>query len=317
MNPHFIEQTTLAGGEQLFVISKIPPVVNNSLTLMGIQVQGTDTQTVEVTGCLNVDCDNQWASSGSLTTNSDLSTLSYGQWLRVNDTAFKTVILADRQGVSFSHTQMLGLFHMLVQGELLHGKLLPSQQKMCQTWSQYVACASTDPPSWAPAPLTNYETQCGVVPLLREFQARGTSCLANFTTVLNYFLCKEVGRCFSMSGDSDLLSAYVESVAEFVASHLAVFVHDKVFLEERDGLVTTRNQSEFALGYYVQNDSSASVFVHGVLTDPWTGSREMASPVWRMATCLEGRNIDNNMAVRGKQCQAGTYRCNVYRINNY
>ncbi|XP_041351938.1 uncharacterized protein LOC121370637 [Gigantopelta aegis] len=299
VNPEFLKQTTYAGGEQLFVISQMPAVVSKSLTFMGINVHGPDTRTIEVVGCLNSICDNHWSSSSSLSMNSDLNWLSFGLWLRLNDTAYKTVILTDRQGASFSQTQMLGLFDVLLQRQLLHGGLLFSEQERCQKWSQYVACASTDSFSWQSASFTDYETKCGIVPLLQEYRKRGTSCLANLTTVLNTFLCKEDTRCFNITGDSELSSAYVRSIADFVLNHLGVFVHNKIFLKDRGGLVTTRNQSDFALGYYIENDSLTPVFVHGVLSDHWTGASGLDNPVWKMATCLENRNIDNNMAVRG------------------
>ncbi|XP_067681607.1 uncharacterized protein [Haliotis asinina] len=304
INQDFLQKTTSFGSESDYTFEAIPSTLATAMLHLGIDVSKNITDKLPAFGCLTAACDTFWSTKLSSTT--DLNDLSFGVWIRKNDTAYKSAILTERGQRSFTEGEMVGIYNLLVTPSML--KNGNSSYSECLSWASHVACASSG------SDAVNPNVSCGIISLLKTYTLGSVSCFQNFSAQIQQFLCSQQtpNHCFVLPSNIQLSTAYVEAITAFILSHIAAFVHEAAIVSLQNDLVTTRNQSELAFGYVRKGPDNTSIFVPGVFSDPWSslgsslgpsqgsseGSRSELSSFWTLATCLQDRDIDNNMMVK-------------------
>ncbi|XP_071081026.1 uncharacterized protein [Haliotis cracherodii] len=299
INQDFLQKTTSFGSESDYTFAAIPSTLTTAMINLGIDVFKNITDKLPALGCLNTTCDAYW--STRLPSTTDLNELSFGVWIRKNDTSYKSVILTEIGQSSFTEEELVGLYNLLTSPSLLSGN---SSHTECLSWASQIGCAFGVPDG------VNSNVECGIIPLLNVFSSGSVSCFQNFSAQIQHFLCSQQNpsHCFVLPTDIQASTAYVEAIAAFILSNIAAFVHEAAIVSLQNDLVTTRNQSELAFGYFREGQDKTTIFVPGVFSDPWSslgsglgpseGSRSELSSVWTLATCLQDRDTDNNMMVK-------------------
>lgn len=292
-------------------MSLLQPSIENVLTSLGLYLTDTFAPNITALGCLDQACDNSHTYSSQV-----LANISFGVWLRSSNATYASAIRANRT-TSFTAAEVGGLYKVLVNASLLGSGVLVlgpegvSLYSNCRSWARAVCLGQTVPARFANLSLQS----CGIVHLLYECDAGS----AKFPEVRQSFasaFCTHDGVwCLDLnSTDSALLAVYIEALSDFVLLHLVKCVHDVALIQNDKDLLMTRSQKDLALGYMEVNDvvgSGVNHHVPGLLSESWVKSEVSSGALWVASTCLQDRDMNNNMKIKG----TGVFFCCCFVVD--
>ncbi|KAL8601625.1 hypothetical protein ACOMHN_003891 [Nucella lapillus] len=296
VNTDYLRHTYRSGGHENYLLSELPPTLTALLESQGLYLPADHTFPPNVTllGCLHPPaCDDALPAPAA--------NISFGKWLRTSTSPHSSLVLSNRNGVSFTPSEVGGVYTALMNATVLGSGVFRSRttsQTQCQTWARSL-CQGLS----LPASLVDFDSKvCGLVHILQLCQSE--SLLR--TEVKNLFVssfCPSPGVvCLDLSTVANqlVLSAYFQVFQDYVLNYLLQVLHDFLIARVNRDLVVTRTQRELALGYDVSTsvDQSASSHVQGLLDDYWLKSANSKGSLWKVNTCLKDRNMNNNMKVR-------------------
>ena len=234
----------------------------------------------------------------------ELSSFAFGPWLYNKAVApYRNTLQSSTSG-SFSPAEMRGLYHVISNSSLLAGSSLTSHDsdlpERCQSWASEVCFGGTG--GGRSAGLDLSLATCGVIYLLQTCRENVSSTARD---ILHQAFCP-LGAgsdpCLDFQTASQTLAvAYGHALSDYLAFLSSHFLN--VFLEHKQlRLVEQRLQSQLALGFQAQAGSSfvPMTFYSGLLFSEWGTERSETNPLWTVYTCLQNRDMDNNMKLIGK-----------------
>lgn len=301
LNTEYLHKVYKRGGDTDYLLSKVPAFLETNLRVSGLYVAKTFSSNISALGCLDDVCDNNHADLSEL-----LSNVSFGQWLRTVDTNYSSFILNGRNPSSFTVAETGGVYRALLNTTVLGSDLTSkgadgvALNAQCREWARSVCFGGLS----VQVSSAN-SSVCGIAHLFREC---GPDSVVNVSVVREMMLsafCPKDGSmwCLDLAAfDDQTLSAYFAALRDFVMIHLLKVIHHYVLAQGNRDLVMTRSQSDLALGYNVTDDvDSANAWRHvqGLLAEGWVKSASSEGVMWRVDTCLQDRDMNNNMKVRG------------------
>ncbi|KAK7504314.1 hypothetical protein BaRGS_00004618, partial [Batillaria attramentaria] len=298
LNTEYLREVYKRGGDTDYLLSKLTSSLRSILHSHSLYSAKVLTSNISALGCLDAVCDTNHGDLSPL-----LNNVSFGHWLRRVDANYSTVIMENGTRESFNASEIGGVYKALLNVSVL-GSELTSQgvdgvtlNSQCLLWARSV-CSQLP----VPASPASSDT-CGIVHLLRECGPDSVK-LRGVRDMLDAAFCPQDGDmwCLDLTSLHDsVVSAYFEAFRDFVLVQLVKVVHQYVLVQGNRDLVVTRPQSDLALGYNVTDDVHSPVVwrhVQGVLAEDWVKSEDSEGVLWRVDTCLQDRDMDNNMKIR-------------------
>lgn len=297
MSPWYLQTVGQHGGEESFSWTFIPRYTKGYLRTAGLLYKEHHdnffSQNVSILG--------RYASGSTAALGQTLANFSFGAWLEKSRSDYRSTIRKLRSGEDFTLSEMKGLYSVLTNVTLLSGLALShpdrNLRKNCTLWAE-----SMCRPIAQRSKVNVGMPECGVIYILRKCQSNVSS---DVVSALQQTFCpfNNAEICFNFTGlPEELLLAYQNAVSDFIW-HLSSLVLDNILLSRDLSLVISRNQSELALGYNVSGDDVVRGYrVAGLLQSSWIGDTSDRRSLWKTYTCLEDRNMNNNMKVKGKDC---------------
>ncbi|GFR95720.1 hypothetical protein ElyMa_002701000 [Elysia marginata] len=225
---------------------------------------------------------------------SELATFAFGPWLYNQTAAPYSDIL---QNFTITAAEMRALYSVLGNASLLGGLSLTSHDshlfRRCSLWANELCHVG----GARRASLNLSLAACGVIYLIHTC---GENVSLQAREVLQEAFCPMgIGSdpCLNFLGGSSTISdAYAHAFSDYFTFLSSYFLN--VFLEQKQlRLVESRPQNQLALGFQIQVDSSfvPSTFYNGLILSEWGTERGEIDPLWTVYTCLQNRDMDNNM----------------------
>ncbi|XP_069116396.1 uncharacterized protein [Argopecten irradians] len=283
-------------GMENYIYSLIPEVLNNTLWASTSRQTGSNADVFKSFGCLSSSCTN--ALSGNITSYNELRNISIGEWIQVNDTEYKSVILSRRMATGFLETEINALYQNILNSSLLgvSGAQFTDAELMnkCNLHVIENFCNSSINSG------SNYFNDdqtffgsCGLLPLMQPELANDRSCLLRISELFLTTMCKNVNTTCNF--ENDIFDSIYYSFRDFILQTLTGVVYEALFVSGVHGMLETRPQRDLALGYR----TSDGVDIPGLL--PCDTGNNIQSYV--MSTC-QGNTANGNMDVQ-------TFRDNI------
>lgn len=295
VSPWYLQAVGQHGGEEALSWTLIPSYLNSYLLAAGLLYTHEGYNVFNP----NISVLGNFVNESTVYLAEPLANFSFGTWLHFSPNVYRSAIEASRTGHDFILSEVKSLYRVLTNLTLLGGQALQqpdkSLQQDCRQWAQDL-CSSVE----SVIKLTLGISECGVIYILSNCQNNVSSYTLN---VLQQIFCppSEINACLNLTSLSgELLLMYEKAIFEFIRHLSSIVLHG--FLSSRDlSLVVSRNQSQLALGYEPSGDE---VFPGGrqagLLQASWLGDTSDRSLLWKVYTCLEKRNMNNNMKVKGQ-----------------
>ena len=306
LSPWYIRAVSNSGGEELLALHSI------YIYTSGLLQQATGAGDVAPWTLNNTLAtamgDFRSAPTSSLLASSypELATFAFGTWLYNQSAAqySETLQNATSPSGSFSPAEMRALYSALSNASLLGGSSLTSHDsqlsKTCRLWASEI-CPGSDG-AGRRASLDLSLAACGVIYLIH-------SCAENVSSqardLLHQAFCP-LGTASDVCLDFQTVSqtvaaAYTHALSDYFAFLSSHFFN--VFLVHKQlKLVESRSQNQLALGFQAQAAASfiPTTFYNGLLLSEWGSEGRETDPLWTVYTCLQNRDMDNNMKLIGE-----------------
>ncbi|XP_033734708.1 uncharacterized protein LOC117323540 [Pecten maximus] len=277
-------------GMENYIYSQIPEVLNNTFWASTSKQTGFNTNVFRYFGCLSSSCVSSL--SGNVTYFDELRNISIGEWIQINDTEYKSVILNRRMGTGFLDAEMNALYQNILNSSRLgvsDAQLTDAQLlNRCNLYVIDTLCNSSTGSGYTY--FTNddifFET-CGLLSLMQSKLISNTSCLLRISELFLTAMCKNVNTTCNF--ENDILESFYYSFRDFILQTLTGVVYEALFVSGVHGMLETRPQRDIALGYRTGD----GVDVPGLLPST-VGNNNPQTYV--MSTC-QGDTANGNMDV--------------------
>ncbi|CAG5131498.1 unnamed protein product, partial [Candidula unifasciata] len=292
LSPWYLQTVGQHGGEEALSWIQIPKYLNSYLLAAGFMYRRDSdifNQNISVLG--------NFISESTVFSAEPMANFSFGTWLHFSSNSYRSAIVDNRNGQDFILSEVKSLYKVLTNLTLLGGQALQRPDKKlqqdCKQWAQEL-CSSVQ----SVIKLTLGISECGVIYILSNCQNNVSSYALS---VLQQIFCpsSDINACLNLTALSgDLLLMYENAIFDFIQYLSNITLRG--FLSSRQlSLVISRNQSQLALGHNISGDDVFQAWRQvGLLQSKWLGDTSEQSPLWRVYTCLEKRNMNNNMKVK-------------------
>ncbi|XP_059163689.1 uncharacterized protein LOC131946779, partial [Physella acuta] len=291
ISPWYLQTIGLAGDEQTLVWSDVTLYILHYLGLYGLISR--DEGVVSYNS--NITILGSYDPSTSVQT-PPLANFSFGSWFASSNSSYRSAVERDKRSQPFSFAEVTALYRVFANATLLGGKALTlpnvTLQASCQQWASEI-CSSGHTKLKTLSPL-----DCGVIYLFQKCPEVNLSSQAR--DILQRAFCPAgEDACLNLTGSSDdVLAAYKNVLHDFLL-HVSGAVTEKVLAARELQLVITRSQSQLALGFDVPGDEViAPQHRAGLLHSKWAQGPDQVDAEWTMATCLQQKDMNNNMKVQ-------------------
>ncbi|XP_060079533.1 uncharacterized protein LOC132558931 [Ylistrum balloti] len=291
LNARHLQLVHRVNGMENYIYSQIPEVLNNTLWSLTSKQTGLDADVLKFFGCLSSAC--VTTLSANLSSADNLRNISIGEWVQMNDTEYKTVLLNKRQSTGFLETEMNALYKNILNSTLLGVsdiQLRDSQlQNRCSSYVLDTLCNSSAESGYNHFTSDDaFSATCGLLPLLRTKTITNMSCLIQVSQLFLTFMCENVNTTCSF--ENDILESFYYSFRDFILQTLTGVVYEALFVSGVHGMLETRPQRDMALGYRTGD----GVDVPGLLPNT---VRNINPQSYVMSTC-QGDTANGNMDVK-------------------
>ncbi|XP_055880714.1 uncharacterized protein LOC106051934 isoform X3 [Biomphalaria glabrata] len=289
INTWYLQMVGLAGGENSLAWSYVPKYTSEFLRHFGFIYTDEDViiynSNVSILGSIS--------SATPPEFQPPWSHFFFGSWLNGSSSSSKSTLLSERKDQSFTILEITALYKVFSNVTLLGGQALAlpnvTLQAICDHWAENICSSYYVKLKGVGVP------ECGIYYVLKRCQDMNITSQAR--EILQKAFCPpgEDG-CLNFTGaPDDLLPAYRSVIFDFLL-FLSEVVLESVKSSRDMSPVVTRNQSELALGYNITVDSVIGVLrVPGVLQMKW---KDGTRPLWNVLTCLDDRDMNNNMVLQ-------------------
>ncbi|RUS81184.1 hypothetical protein EGW08_011049 [Elysia chlorotica] len=291
LSPWYIRALSKSGGEELLALQSVA-LYTSGLLQQAIGVGDSAPWTMNNTLAAAMGDFRSSPSSSSLANSyPELATFAFGPWLYNQSTP---QYVDNLQNTTFSSAEMRGLYSVLTNSSLLGGSFLRLNDAQlstrCRLWARDICSGQR-------ASLDLSLAACGVIYLIHTC---GENVSSQARELLHQAFCWQGSgsdTCLDFTtAPETLAAAYTHALAGYFAFLSNHFFN--VFLVHRQlRLVESRPQNQLALGFEAHAAASflPTTFYSGLLLSEWGADGTEADPLWKVYTCLQHRDMDNNM----------------------
>ena len=210
--------------------------------------------------------------------------LTFGQWLKMNDTLAKTALLEMKGGQNLSDIEMSGLYGVLRSDVLLGSK---KETFLDDTIVDF--CDTNIESFKLPQLIMGYNIhfdsklgifvednvviQCGLIHWLETYRSRITmnnvetsmqeSDHTELLLIIQQYLCLNTSLCcMNITHEQPWKFEYLSAIVDYIYDYLLPFAFHKSVISTNTDIIITRKQRDLALGYFYALNSSGTPFTN-------------------------------------------------------
>ena len=264
LNPHYFSEVGKYGSDVNYALLSVPEVVDTLVTEVSLLTNTNMTGTMALFGRMSdPTLDDLTADLGYP---SSFRAHGFGSWLGLRDTAYKTVVHNHRGWQDFTAKEMAGLFAVIRSATFLGASpdLLSRTAYVteCDVNANPFRFLSLGGQDFGVGGVLQYDTKppaCSFSACLARYITLQQAAVAarhvtNVTDCIARYLCiNNATACFSLPVNPYYQNAYIFAIHEYLTTHWTRYALYRQVVSQNRGLVTTRPQSELALGYHLVN----------------------------------------------------------------
>ncbi|KAK3597385.1 hypothetical protein CHS0354_034628 [Potamilus streckersoni] len=253
-------------------------------------------------GCLHESCWN----NASYCTERGLDEISIGRWFRTNDTTSDSFMFGFGNNFSTNLTKIEIFYNFISQenafldsvncflndrksGLVIIGFLpLTSESINLPNYSMTNYCVSNI--------TINITANCGLLPAINTVLSFVKSCFGDKSNETVTIVIYHDHYYIDFSSTADVILTLLMLLKDFMANHLIKIFQNVIQSADNNKSIITLSQKDLALGYRIGDRKISGILPHHLSMS----QAYLDDPPITVSTCLDGRNVKNNMVVRGK-----------------
>ena len=276
------------------VLNRIPEFVSETLHYASANTTLKTSEVLHLVDCFVLPC-NLSASYVNITgiDVSQIENISFGTWIRRNDTLAKSYFLANELHLAFTETILNSFYQILSDVDLLGVRndhlSNSSLVKNCRQYFSENICRTSshdNKTSWQGpfSNITDFVSLCGLVFALRQLDSN-THCQLNISKLILTKICFPVSRCSLLSLDSNDSITTAILLKEFCFQQLWQFAKYNTIDWLRNVVFETRSVSSVVTG----SDAEYALLEEGL----------QSNISWFRYTCIHSGHSESNMKATG------------------
>ncbi|KAL3874002.1 hypothetical protein ACJMK2_037073 [Sinanodonta woodiana] len=296
----FLERISAATSLQNMLKKEIPSFIRDRLQQQFNRMSRNSVYSC--LGCLSESCWN----NASYCRERELIEISIGRWFSANYTTSHSFMLGFGNNFSTNLTK-IEIFYNFISEEnafldsvncLLNDRKsgvvivgfvqLTSQSLNLSNYLYTNFCVSSI--------AINITTNCGLLPAINTVLSFVENCFGHTSNVTVILIIYHGSYYVDFSNTADVILTLLTLLKDFMDNHLMEIFQNVIQSADINQSIITLSQKDLALGYTIGDREIKGILPHHMSMY----QAYIEDPSITVSTCLDGRNVNNNMVVRGK-----------------